>query len=340
MSISVWPWDFALLACKAGAEKSVHRNEWRRGFRLPIVAVNGFADRSTFAGLAPHLPSRRVNVVVADVRGVLPCIPPSTRRGCRDRFLANGGRLLPCRETLFAAVVELPEFHRRLTDAWRIIPELDLSSGLPLVLTSIYRYQLNSESILSQARPWHVLDYSAGATLPAQAHLELPISRSAVCHGLGLWFETRLIGDIGFSTGPASGETVYGNIVLPWLEPVSLLEGEVCCVDLRAHLVGNDYIWQWETNIPAARGHREVRFAQSTFYGSLFPPSVLQKRAMGFVPVLDESGQAERWLLQAMDGKRHLEEIAAEAVRQFPHVFRRVEDAFNRAAEIAEKYSR
>jgi hypothetical protein len=67
---------------------------------------------------------------------------------------------------------------------------------------------------------------------------------------------------------------------------------------------------------------------------------VLQKRAMGFVPVLDESGQAERWLLQAMDGKRHLEEIAAEAVRQFPHVFRRVEDAFNRAAEIAEKYSR
>jgi aminopeptidase-like protein len=67
---------------------------------------------------------------------------------------------------------------------------------------------------------------------------------------------------------------------------------------------------------------------------------VLQKRTMGFVPVLDESGQAERWILQAFDGKRSLADIADEAARHFPHVFRRVEDAFNRAAEIAEKYSR
>jgi len=72
----------------------------------------------------------------------------------------------------------------------------------------------------------------------------------------------------------------------------------------------------------------------------LFPPSLLQKRTMGFVPVLNESGQAERWLYQAMDGKRALAEIAGEAARMFPHVFRREEDAFNRAAEIAEKFSR
>jgi protein arginine N-methyltransferase 1 len=339
------PGIFALLACKAGAEK-VYAIEMNGvvDFGRHLAAANGFADRIHFLRGDSRricLPER-VNVVVADVRGVLPLYSHAvdTLEDARDRFLANGGRLLPCRETLFAAVVELSEFHRRLTDGWRIIPELDLSSGLPLVLNSIYRYQLNSENILSQARPWHVLDYSAGATLPAQAHLELPISRSAVCHGLGLWFETRLIGDIGFSTGPASGETVYGNIVLPWLEPVSLLEGEVCCVDLRAHLVGNDYIWQWETNIPAAQKHRDVRFVQSTFYGSLFPPSLLQKRTTDFVPVLNEAGSAERWLLQAMDGKRPLQEIAAEAFRLFPHVFRRPEDAFNQAAEIAEKFSR
>ena len=33
-------------------------------------------------------------------------------------------------------------------------------------------------------------------------------------------------------------------------------------------------------------------------------------------------------------------DIAAEAARLFPQVFRRVEDAFNRAADIAEKFSR
>ncbi len=56
--------------------------------------------------------------------------------------------------------------------------------------------------------------------------------------------------------------------------------------------------------------------------------------------MLTESGLAERWLMQAMDGKRRLEDMAAEAARLFPHVFRRAEDAFRQAAEIAEKFSR
>jgi hypothetical protein len=41
-----------------------------------------------------------------------------------------------------------------------------------------------------------------------------------------------------------------------------------------------------------------------------------------------------------MNGKRPLENIAAEAVQLFPHVFWRAEDAFKRAGELAEKYSR
>jgi hypothetical protein len=41
-----------------------------------------------------------------------------------------------------------------------------------------------------------------------------------------------------------------------------------------------------------------------------------------------------------MDGTRSLEEIACEAARLFPQVFRRVEDAFARAADISEKLSR
>ena len=73
--------------------------------------------------------------------------------------------------------------------------------------------------------------------------------------------------------------------------------------------------------------------------GAFFRPPSL-KRALGYVPVLDrESGHAERWILQAIDGKRSLEDIAIEAARRFTR-FSPVEDAFNRAAEIAEKYSR
>jgi SAM-dependent methyltransferase len=338
------PGVFALLACKAGARRvyAIDMNGVVE-FGRHLAVANDFVDRIHFLrgdSRQIHLPER-VNVIVADVRGVLPLYAHAvgTLEDARDRFLAEGGRLLPSKDTLFAAVVEVPEVYKNITEAWRAVPPLDLSSGLPLVLNTLHRHHLKPDHLVSEPRAWHVLDYTSRARIPAQAVLELPITRNTVAHGLGIWFETQLLDEIGYSTGPHSGETVYGHLFLPWLEPISLHAGEICSVDLRSHLVGNDYIWQWETNLPGTPEREQIRFRQSSFFGSLLPPSVLRKRAMGFVPVLNETGQAERWILQAMDGKRPLEDIAAEAARLFPHVFRRAEDAFNQAAEIAEKFS-
>ncbi len=339
------PGVFALLACKAGARRVYAIDmDGVVDFGRQLASANGFGDKILFLrgdSRQIHLPER-VNVLVSDVRGVLPLHSNAidTIEDARDRFLEKDGCLLPSRDTLFAAIVELPEHYEQLTRAWRAVPELDLSSGLPLVLNTIYRHHIKPQQVLSSSCPWHVLDYAKGAKIPAQARLELPITRTTIAHGIGIWFQTQLTGDIGYSTGPDSLETVYGHLFLPWLEPVSLREGEICSVDLRAHLVGTDYIWRWETDIPPSAERQQVRFVQSSFYGSLFPPSVLRKRAIGFVPVLNETGQAERWIFQAIDGKRPLEDIAAEAARLFPHVFRRAEDAFNQAAEIAEKFSR
>jgi protein arginine N-methyltransferase 1 len=339
------PGVFALLACKAGARRVYAIDtDGVIDFGRHLAAANGFSDRIYFLrgdSRGIHLPER-VNVIVSDVRGVVPFHSHAvgTLEDARNRFLVDGGHLIPLRDTVCAAVVELPELHNQLVRPWSAVRALDLSSGLPLVLNTLTKYHLKAKHVISQPRSWAVLDYTSAPESRAQGHLELPIARAATGHGLGVWFETNLLDGIGFSTAPGEAETVYGHLVLPWLKPVSLHEGDVCSIDLHADLVGNDYIWQWETNIPASRGRNEVRFKQSTFYGSLFPPSVLQKRKQDFVPVLNETGQAERWLLQAMDGSRTLENIAAEAVRLFPQVFRRTEDAVNLAADLAEKYSR
>jgi len=338
------PGVFALMACRAGARRvyAIDVNGVVE-FGRHLARVNGFGDRIHFlCGDSRQicLPER-ADVIISDLRGVLPLFSQSvgTLEDARKRFLADGGRLLPQRDTLVCAIVENGEQYQQITDAWRPIPELDLSSGLPLVLNGIYRQRLKPEQVVSRSIAWHSLDYAAGAITVAQAVLELPVVRTGVGHGLGLWFETKLLDGVGYSTEPSSGDTVYGHTFLPWLEPVPLREGQTCVVDLRAHLVGNDYVWQWETRMPAD-GRPGVHFRQSTFYSSLFSPSFLRKHASAFVPVLSESGLAERWMLQAMNGQRTLEGIADEAARLFPHVFRRVEDAFNRAAEIAETLSR
>ena len=339
------PGVFALLACKAGARRVYAIDlDGAVDFGRQLAAVNGYSDQIIFMrgdSRQIHLPER-VHVIVADVRGVVPLSSHAvdTMHDARARFLAPGGHLIPSRDTLHAAVVELPIQYETMARAWRSVPQLDLSAGLPLVLNTIYRQHVKPDQLLSESRQWHQLNYESSENPPVQGLLHLPITRNAIGHGVAVWFSTQLAEGIGFSSGPQAAETIYGHVFLPWLEPVSLLQGEICSVELGARLIGNDYVWQWETNLPARGERQQVRFAQSSFYGSLFPPSMLRKRATGYVPVLSEAGLAERWILQAMDGKRPLEEIAAEAARLFPHIFRRPDDAFSLAAEIAGKFSR
>ena len=345
LDLGCGPGIFALLACRAGARRvyAIDLSEAVE-FGRQLARVNGMADRIHFLrgdSRQMHLPER-VNVIISDIRGVLPLFSHAvgTLEDARTRFLTEDGTLLPSRDTLMAAVMGCSKHYQDIVSSWKSVPQLDLSSGLPLVLNTLYREHLKPEQLLSAPQPWHTLEYTRGAKLPAEGQLQFRASRSATGHGIGLWFETQLLDGIGYSTEPRDGETVYGHVFLPWLESVSLRERDPITIDLRAHLVGNDYIWQWETTIPASNGRPAVHFKQSSFYGSVFSPSFLKKHATDFVPVLSETGLAERWLLESMDGNRSLEDIAAEAARLFPQAFRRVEDAFNRAADIAEKFSR
>jgi protein arginine N-methyltransferase 1 len=344
LDLGCGPGVFALLACKAGARRvyAIDLNGIVE-FGRHLAAVNGMGDRVHFLrgdSQLIHLPER-ADVIVSDVRGVLPLYSDAiaTLEDARSRFLAEGGKMLPSSDTMICAVVEIPKQYHEIADAWKSVPGLDLSAGLPLVLNGVYHEHIKPEQLVSGIQPWHTLDYATGAKTAVATNLELRALRDAVGHGLGLWFETRL-GEFGYSTAPGAGDRVYGHTFLPWLEPVPFREGDVCKIGLRAHLVGGSYVWQWETCVPASTGRAAVHFKQSTFYGSLFSPSSLKKHTTDFVPVLSEAGLAERWLLQSMDGTRTLEEIASGTARLFPHIFRRVEDALTRAADLAEKLAR
>ena len=128
--------------------------------------------------------------------------------------------------------------------------------------------------------------------------------------------------------------------ILPLLSPVEVAVGDEICAGLYADLIGTDYIWRWEFEVAARAGRNAVCYRQSTFQGGGISPSSLHKRSADFVPVLSEAGLAERWLLLAMDGKTPLDQIAQKAAEHFPHTFSRVEDAFRRAGEISDRYSR
>jgi protein arginine N-methyltransferase 1 len=172
------------------------------------------------------------------------------------------------------------------------------------------------------------------------AKLAFRAKRNGTAHGICVWFETELYEDIGFSSGPQSAVTIYGQLFLPWLEPVVVEEGQAILVNLHANLVGKDYLWRWETEIAGANGGKKVHFRQSTFEGAQVSLRALRRHATDHIPVLTPDGEAERFLLEAMDGRASLEEIAKSAAKQFPKVYSSHEDAFERASELARKFSR
>ena len=345
LDLGAGPGVFALLACRAGARRVFAVDlDGIVDFGRQLAAENGSGDRIEFFrgdSRRMHLPEK-ANVIVSDLRGALPFFRQaiSTLEDARTRFLADGGQLIPQKDFLCTALVEDREYYESMATPWARSNGLDLTAALPLVLNGVYSRQLKPSQLMSGERRWCTIDYASGASCSGSSALTLIASRSGTVHGIGLWFETQLLEGIGFSTVPTSTESVYGHGFLPWLEPVPLEEGEEVHVELHADPVGSDYVWRWDTQIAARQGRDAKRFRQSTFFGANFSPSALRKRAADFVPTLSEAGQAERWMLQAMDGKTPLQDIATNAVGQFPHVFARVEDALSRLGELVEKLSR
>lgn len=346
--IGCGPGVFSLLACQAGARR-VYAIDSAPVVEIgrQLAAANGFSGRIEFIqndSRKTSLPER-VNVIISDVRGAVPLFDHaiSIIEDARKRFLTDGGMLIPQRDTLKAAIIEAPAQYERIISPWRtVVPHLplDLSAPLDLVVNQeYYHLYFRPEQLLTEPQSWCVLDYQRGASKNGAAELHFRTTRSGIGHGICIWFEAELLPDFGYSTGPGtSTRGISGQLFLPWPEPTPLVEGQAVDVALHADLVRNDYVWRWESKIDSV-GRLARHFRQSSLQGANFTLPSLRRQAADFVPALSEEGHADRWLLQAMDGKTSLQRIAESAAQTFPDIFPRWENALRRAAELAKQFS-
>jgi len=345
VDLGTGPGFFALIACRAGARRvyAIDLGEIVQ-FGRHFAKAAGFTDRIEFLhGDSRHIDlPERADVIISDIRGALPFYGHSilALEDARQRFLREGGTLIPQRDTLYAAIVESKESYDKIRSPWQSSVRSDLSAALPYVLNGIHSAHFTSEQLVADPQAWCVVDYMESPSTQAAATLDFHAKRSATAHGVALWFDTKLFKNIGFSCAPGGPKTIYGHTFLPWLEPVAISVRQEIQVDLHADLVGGDYIWRWETKIyEEGKGQVVQHFRQSTLESAQLSPQWLRRHAADFVPVLSEVGEAERWLLEAMDGNAPLQEIAQAAAQRFPKVFPRLEDAFQRASELADKFS-
>jgi protein arginine N-methyltransferase 1 len=333
----------SLLACQAGARR-VYAVEPSGAVQIlaEAAAANGYADRvvvlerrSTDTTL-PEL----ADVIVSDLRGVLP--PNDTHFSdiidARARLLAPGGRLVPARDTLWAAVVSTPEAFDERRAVWQSRPHgLDLSSAQRFVDNGIQKHDARPEHLVSAPVQWASLDYPTLADTALRGAGACEIARAGTAHGLLVWFDTALVDDIGYSNAPGAREgMIYGQMLFGWPAPIALEAGDRVAFELRADPVGSDYVWTWTSEIEGQG--RVSRFRQTTFED--FPRSAasLRRRLPGAAPALSAAGAEALEVLEGMRAGRTTGEIAARLFAAHPQRFRTVDEAHGRVAELVDRF--
>ena len=117
------------------------------------------------------------------------------------------------------------------------------------------RVRVKPDQLLAPAASWATLDYRHAITLDACGMSRWHAQRGGVVHGVAVWFEGQLFGDVVLSNAPTAPELVYGNAFFPWSEPVSVAAGDEITVRFDVRRVGDDYVWRWVSEVRATDGH-------------------------------------------------------------------------------------
>jgi type I protein arginine methyltransferase len=347
VEIGTGPGIFAVLACQAGASRvfAIESSEVIQVAR-EIAVANHCADRIEFyEDLSTNvtLPVR-ADAVFSDLRGVLPLFGRHIHSivDARNRFLKPGGTFSPRKDTIWIAVVEVPKIYGEIEDPWvHSGLDLDLTPARRRIVDSFLRVRATPDQLLTEPKLWATLDYLSIEDPNVAGDLQWTAERAGIGHGILVWFDADLAEGAGFSNSPFEVETVYGSMFFPWVRPVTLAQGDTVCVQMQAKLAGDDYVWRWATQIkPAATpGKTGDHFEQSTLSGLVVSPIPLRKAASDYVPVLSDEGVMARRILDLVNGRSTLEEIARKLAAEFPERFARWQDALKTAGALSKKYS-
>jgi protein arginine N-methyltransferase 1 len=326
---------FTLHACRLGA-KLVHAIEPNPIIQVAreIVQANGFADRVAFhqaMSFDVEL-SQPADVVVTDPRGVLPlkerAIP--TIIDARRRLLKSDGVLIPRQDTIWAALVEANEIYNTdYEEPWRRSNDgFNLEPARQRRVNTISRHYLKAEQLLSAPVPWATLDYRTVETASVDGTMEFEVLRPGLADGFILWFDSELVDGINLSNAPGKPKLIYGQLFFPMQEPLPVLPNQIITVDIRANLIGDEYVWQWTTvaNCSTA-SDKATRYQQSSFFGNVCSLQELEKRSDTYLPSLNREGQIYKRALALMHRDRRLGEIAQIISEEFPERFGTAEEA-------------
>lgn len=347
LDLGTGPGILTLLACLAGARKvfAVEADTIIEVAR-EIVSANGYGDRVEFIQALSTdvtLPEK-VDVIVSDIHGVLPWHGPSPASilDARDRFLKPGGVLIPMADTIMAALVSVPDIHRRIVEPWRELCGLNGEPGRRRAVNTWGQRWCPPEALLVEPAIWARLDYLWLESPNVRGTVSWTIERACEAHGLCLWFDCETAPGCGFSNSPRSGEEhVFSQAFFPWPETCRLEAGDHVSAEIRADAVGEDHLWSWNTTVRGVNGPAQIKahYGQYQFSSIPFSRDWLRKTASSFVPSPNQDAAIDKLILDQLVAGMRLEEVARLVSERFPSRFPEWRKALTRVGALSMRYS-
>jgi protein arginine N-methyltransferase 1 len=282
LDLGCGPGIFALHACRLGARK-VYAIEPSESIQIArdLAEANGLSERIEFVqqiSTEATLPER-ADIIVADVRGILPLFGASlpSMIDARERFLAPGGVLIPQVDRLYGVLIEAPGAYSRSVLPWEAaLSGFELSTLRNMAANTIYKIRTSPAEYLAAPHEIAAIDYRSTTSSACSAQVDWTVTRNGIAHGIAIWFDAELVSGVGFSNAPGEPELLYGTAFFPFSEPLRVQTGDRVSSRLRADQVAGDYVWRWNTS-----WNGELRFEQSTFFGMALSADSLRQRTKG-----------------------------------------------------------
>ena len=240
----------AMMAARAGAKK-VYAVD-----RLSIVRVaqaiakkNGLSQIDfVFAPEGDFDLPEKVDLIVSEWMGYFALHEGMLSALCsaRDKHLAPGGRIIPARIRMKAALVTAKAEHDQRA-LFRSSPwGFDFSPVAQWAFEGVVGVRFLADDLLEPAALVADLDLATIEGMPRAVSGELTPGRAAEVYGIAGWFDTTLAEGVEFGTGPDSPPTHWCPLYFPFAEPMTVDPSRQ--VRLRLSPVQLDEVhtrWHW-----------------------------------------------------------------------------------------------
>jgi protein arginine N-methyltransferase 1 len=235
---------FALLACQAGAAR-VYALESSDIVQVAreIAAANGFGSRIEFVQAQSTdvaLPER-ADVLIMDVRGVLPDAQIAVAADARKRFLKPGGAVVPAVDVVLATLVSEQKIHGLAVGRWRDCDGVDMRAARDATVRARYKATFAAGDMLVEPRTVCTCDYAGPEPQRVGGTVSWTLETRVVAHGVAAWFESVVAPGVILSNRPGHPELLYGQAYFPWPEPMELNAGDRVDVELVGRDDGSGY---------------------------------------------------------------------------------------------------